>query len=129
MNIRITTLLAITLLGSSYVHSQNGGRRIMTLNEIYSLADTQSKTIKIYEAAVENADKNISVARNAYLPNVAFSASATYNGNAWVADRDFSNGQSYSSPHFGNNFAVEASQVVFAGGTIYHNLSFASSTC
>lgn len=122
MNIRITTLLAITLLGSSHVRSQDGGGRMMTLNEIYSLADTQSKTIKIYEAAVENADKNISVARNAYLPNVDFSASATYNGNAWVADRDFSNGQSYSSPHFGNSFSLEASQVVFAGGTIYHNI-------
>lgn len=122
MDIRITTLLAFTLLGSSHVHSQNSRGRIMTLNEIYSLADTQSKTIKIYEAAVENADKNISVARNAYLPNVDFSASATYNGNAWVTDRDFSNGQSYSSPHFGNNFSIEASQVIFAGGTIYHNI-------
>ncbi len=81
----------------------------MTLNELFSLADTQSKTIKIFEEAVSGASKDISVAKNAYLPNIDFSASASYNGNAWVADRNFSNGQSYSSPHFGNNFAIEAS--------------------
>lgn len=39
-----------------------------------------------------------------------------------MADRDFSNGHSFSSPHFGNSFSIEATQVVFAGGTIYHNI-------
>lgn len=122
MTTRIAILSIILLLGSSRACSQADGKRTLTLQEIFSLADTQSKTIKIYKAAAEAADKDISTARNAYLPNVDFSASATYNGNAWVADRDFSNGQSYSSPHFGNSFSIEATQVVFAGGTIYHNI-------
>lgn len=102
--------------------SAQPAERIMTLNELFSLADTQSKTIKIFEEAVSGASKDISVAKNAYLPNIDFSASASYNGNAWVADRNFSNGQSYSSPHFGNNFAIETSQVIFAGGSIYNNV-------
>lgn len=109
------------LLGSISMSAQPT-ERIMTLNELFSLADTQSKTIKIFEEAVSGASKDISVAKNAYLPNIDFSASASYNGNAWVADRNFSNGQSYSSPHFGNNFAIEASQVIFAGGSIYNNV-------
>lgn len=67
----------------------------MSLNELFSLADTQSKTIKIYESVVSGAEKDISVAKNAYLPSVEFSASATFNGNALVADRDFSNGHSF----------------------------------
>lgn len=86
--------------------------RVMSLDELYALADTQSKTIKIFETAVEGAGQEISVARNAYLPNVDVSVSASYNGNAWVADRNFSNGQNFTSPHFGNGFSVEASQVV-----------------
>lgn len=102
--------------------SAQSSKRIMTLNELFTLADSQSKTIKIYESAVTGADKDISVAKNELLPNVGFSASATYNGDAWVSDRDFSNGQSYSSPHFGNSFALEASQVVFAGGAIHNNI-------
>lgn len=97
-------------------------RRVMGLQELYALADSKSKTIKIYEAAVEVADKNINSAKNAYLPTLEFSASATYNGNAWVADRNFTNGQTFSSPHFGNSFALEASQVVFTGGAIQNNI-------
>lgn len=96
--------------------------RIMSLNELFSLADTQSKTIKIYESAVSGADRDVSVAKCAYLPSVEFTASVSYNGNAWVADRNFSNGQSFKSPHFGNSFAVEASQVIFAGGAIHYNI-------
>lgn len=38
------------------------------------------------------------------------------------SDRDFSNGQIFQSPHFGNSFTVEASQVVFAGGAIHNNV-------
>lgn len=96
--------------------------RVMSLNDLFICADTQSKTIKIYESVVDCAEKDISVAKNAYLPNISLTASATYNGDAWVSDRDFSNGQSFSSPHFGDNFAVEASQVVFAGGSIFYNI-------
>ena len=46
------------------------------------------------------------------------SLSASYIGNGVFMDRDFSNAQSVKMPHFGNNFAVEASQVIFAGGAI-----------
>ena len=102
--------------------SAQSSDRIMTLNELFALADSQSKSIKIYESAVTGADKDISVAKTALLPNIEFSASATYNGNAWVSDRDFSNGQTYTSPHFGNSFSLEASQVIFAGGAIHNNI-------
>ncbi len=61
--------------------------QIMSLDELFTLADKQSKSIKIFESAVTGADKDISVAKNAYLPTIDFSASATYNGNAWVSDR------------------------------------------
>lgn len=97
-------------------------KRVMGLHELFALADTQSKTIKVFESAVEGAGKDISVAKNAYLPDISFSASATFNGDAWVSDRNFSNGQTFSSPHFGNSFAIEASQVIFAGGSIHYNV-------
>lgn len=122
MNKRAIIISAgFSLLCSLGLFARTTGR-VMTIPELFSLADSQSKTIKIYEAAVEVADKNISAAKNAFLPDVGFSASATYNGNAWVADRNFSNGKTFSSPHFGNSFALEASQVVFAGGAIHFNI-------
>lgn len=95
---------------------------IMSLDELYSLADARNKTIKIFETAVTGAVRDIDVAKNAYLPEVEFSASASYNGNAWVSSRDFSNGQTFVSPHFGNSFSLEATQTVFAGGAIHHQV-------
>ena len=103
------------------ISAQTTGQ-VMSLTELYTLADSQSKTIKIFETTVKGAEQEISVAKNAYLPNIDFTASASYNGNAWVADRDFSNGQTFVSPHFGNSFSVEASQVIFAGGAIHNNI-------
>lgn len=94
----------------------------ISLGEMFSMADSLNKTIKVYEAAVDVADKELSAAGNALLPEINFSASASYNGNAWVSDRNFSGGQTFESPHFGNSFSVEASQVVFAGGAIHHNI-------
>lgn len=96
--------------------------QVFTLTDLYTLADKHSKSIKIFELAVTGAEQEISIAKNAFLPNIDITASASYNGNAWVADRDFSNGQFFSTPHFGNEFSVEASQVVFAGGAIHNNI-------
>ena len=48
--------------------------------------------------------------------NVSLSASYWGNGKLW--DRDFGNAMTVDMPHFGNNFAWEAQQVVYAGGAI-----------
>lgn len=118
----ITLIFTSFLLSAPFALSGQTTGRVMSLDELFALADTQSKSIKIFESAVTGAEKDISVAKNAYLPTVDFSASATYNGNAWVSDRDFSNGQTFASPHFGNSFSIEASQVIFAGGSIHHQV-------
>lgn len=88
----ITLIFTSFLLSAPFALSGQTTGRVMSLDELFALADTQSKSIKIFESAVTGAEKDISVAKNAYLPTVDFSASATYNGNAWVSDRDFSNG-------------------------------------
>ena len=118
----ITFIFTSFLLSAPFALPGQTTGRVMSLDELFALADTQSKSIKIFESAVTGAEKDISVAKNAYLPTVDFSASATYNGNAWVSDRDFSNGQTFASPHFGNSFSIEASQVSFAGGSIHHQV-------
>ena len=112
---------AVGLCSESGLAQPSG--RVMSLDEVFALADSRSTTIKIFETAVTGADQDIAVAKSAYLPDIDFSASASYNGNAWVSDRDFSNGQNFASPHFGNSFAVEASQVVYGGGAIRNRVA------
>lgn len=116
-----TIITSIILLCANEIMGQ-ASERFMSIEELFTLADANNKIIKIYEYAVTGADQNISIAKNALLPDIVFSASASYNGDAWVSDRDFSNGQTFSSPHFGDNFSIEASQVVFAGGAIYNEI-------
>ena len=37
-------------------------------------------------------------------------------GNGYLLDREFLNGQSVSMSHFGNNFAIKVTQLIYAGG-------------
>ena len=64
------------------------------------------------------AEEALKAAKAQRLPDVNVSLSASYWGNGKLWDRDFSNGMTIDMPHFGNNFAWEAQQVIYAGGAI-----------
>ena len=86
---------------------------------MFALADENSKTLKREDAAVAEAQQGVMVANSGYLPDIGISLSASYIGNGYLTDRDFANGQSIKMPHFGNNFAVEATQLIYGGDDAY----------
>ena len=92
--------------------------RRMTVDDLFQLVESNSKTLQETKISVEFAQKGIEAARAQRLPDVNATLSASYNGNVVVMDRDFTNANGYSSPHFGNSLALEAQQVVYAGGAI-----------
>lgn len=118
----LCTLLIVFILGSATSLWAQQQERTMSLDELFQLADSVSLALKSAESQSKVADAAVAVSKNRLLPDINFTASATYNGNAWMADRDFSNGQNLDSPHFGNNFALEVVQVVYAGGAIKHGI-------
>ena len=65
---------------------------VLTLEQIFALADENSKSLKIENASVIEAQQGVKVAKNAYLPDIDISLSASYLGNGCLMDRDFSNG-------------------------------------
>ena len=93
-------------------------KRRLTVEELFNLVEAGSKTLQEQKASVEFANQGVEAARSQRLPDVNASLSASYNGNVVVMDRDFTNANGFSSPHFGNSFALEAQQVVYAGGAI-----------
>ena len=93
-------------------------KRAMTVKELFELVETGSKTLQESKTSVDFAQKGVEAARAQRLPDVNASLSASYNGNVVVMDRNFTNAQGFSSPHFGNSFALEAQQVVYAGGAV-----------
>lgn len=90
----------------------------ISMERLFELADSRSKSIKAYEAVAKQTEEEIKVAKSARMPDIGISLSASCLGNVWLADRNFKNGQNEYMPHFGNNFAIEASQVIYAGGAI-----------
>ena len=116
MGLRQLVLLPVVVSAAIAVKAQTEQR--MTVDELFQLVESNSKTLQEQKISVEFAQKGIEAARAQRLPNVNASLSASYNGNVVVMDRDFMNAQGFSSPHFGNSFALEAQQVVYAGGAI-----------
>ena len=98
---------------------------VLTLEQLFALADENSKTLKAEDAAVIEAQQGVKVAKNGYLPDLDITLSASYLGNGCLTDRDFSNGQNIHMPHFGNNFAIQATQLIYGGGTVNNGVAMA----
>ena len=114
----------------------------MSLQSLYDLADRQSQRIKVSEAALKAAKEGVASAKSALLPSVEFSLQGSYTGNAFLMSRGFStsgtteyivpglgpqqvqNGKQ-PTPHWGNSFSAQATQVIYAGGAIRSGIEMA----
>ncbi|MDU1904161.1 MAG: TolC family protein [Dysgonomonas sp.] len=97
--------------------------RVLTLDEMFHLATENSKQLKLSRRGIDTAKKATDVARNSRLPSIDASLSFSYLGDGTIMDRELTNATRAPMPHFGNNFALEASQVIFAGGAISNSIA------
>ena len=95
-----------------------GKQEAMTISQLFDKIEGNSKSLTAAKTGVEAANLGIESAKSKRLPDLDASLSFSYIGNALLTDRDFSNVHGLKSPHFGNNFAFNAQQVVYAGGAI-----------
>ncbi|WP_080903433.1 TolC family protein [Parabacteroides sp. Marseille-P3160] len=123
----IKNIMVITSLVVSPIMSwgQSPQVRKMNIENMFDMAESNSRNIHVSDMAEKEAEQAVKVARNAKLPAIDASLSGSFLGNGWIADRDFSNGQKAAIPHWGNNFALEASQVIYAGGAISSSIEIA----
>ncbi len=117
----IVSLLAALCPGVLCAQQQ----RLLTIEELFRLADQQSKSIATQTTALREADEALREARNGRLPEIDLSLSASYLGDGYLTDRDFGGGMSIPMPHLGNNFAVEASQLIYGGGAVSRGIALA----
>ncbi len=90
----------------------------MDIAQLFDRIEENSKQLRASKSGVEAAGIGVAAAKSKRLPDLDASLTFSYIGNALLTDRDFGNAQGLSSPHFGNGFAFEAQQVVYAGGAI-----------
>ena len=138
--------LAVALMaeGAFFVPicAQDRAVQSMTLTTLYSLTDQQSQKVRVSEVALRAADEGVAAAKSALLPSVDLSLQGSYTGNAFMLSRGFStngttdyivpgvgavpvaNGKQ-DTPHWGNSFTAQVSQVVYAGGAIRSGIRMA----
>ena len=97
----------------------------MSIAQLFDKIEENSKSLVTAKTGVEAANLGIESAKSKKLPDLDASLSFSYIGNALLTDRDFSNVHGLSSPHYGNNFAFNAQQVVYAGGAINAGIKLA----
>ena len=130
----VSLLLAGGILWASAQSQTTGGtaaslpvskKENMTISQLFQKVEDNSKTLRTSLSGVEAAHLGIEAAKSKKLPDLDASLSFSYIGNALITDRDFSNVHGLKSPHFGNNFAFQAQQVVYAGGAINAGIKLA----
>ena len=134
--------LAVTMIVGAECCVPMCAQQRMSLQALFDLADQQSQRIKVSEVALKAAEERVASAKTALLPSVEFSVQGSYTGNAFMVSRGFStsgtteyivpglgpqqipNGKQ-PTPHWGNSFTVQASQVIYAGGAIRSGIEIA----
>lgn len=115
-NLRLLTGLFAAALSSVGACAQ--GHRVVTLSEIFNVAEARSAQLRPAITEQEEARREISVAKAGRLPDIDASLSVSYIGDGFTTKRNFSDYQKAPIPHFGNGFAVNISQPLYTGGAI-----------
>ncbi len=115
--------LAVLLVFSSYLKAQN--TKEMTIDDITAMAVAHHAQLKLNTKNIDIAKQQKEVTRLKQLPDISASATAFYLGNALIVDKDFSNTETMAMPHFGNTYAVEATELLYKGGLIKKSLEAA----
>ena len=113
-NLRLLAgLLPVALLSGGVC---SYGQSIITLEEIFEAAETNSAQLRPSFTAQTEAEREISVARAGRLPDINASLSLSYIGNGFTTERSFSDYQKAPIPHFGNGLSLNVTQPVYTGG-------------
>lgn len=120
----LTGLLAAALLGGG-VCVASGNRQVLSIEDLFKIAESNSTQLRPYFTAEEEARQGIDVARNERLPDINASLSFSFIGDGFTTKRDFTDCQKASIPHFGNTAGVSISQPVYTGGAIRTGIEMA----
>lgn len=124
-NRRLLTGLLAAALWSGGVCASGQARQILTIEELFEIAESNSAQLRPSFAAEEEARRETEVARSKRLPDIEANLSLSYIGNGFTTKRNFSDYQRAPIPHFGNRFGINISQPVYTGGAINAGIEIA----
>lgn len=107
-----------------YVQAQSLALR-QGLQQLYTTAEAHNASLVSMQAAVKTAEAGIETARMNKLPDINGQASFSYLGNARLWNRKFGESTSAPMPHYGNNFLLQAQQIIYGSGAIKSSITLA----
>ncbi len=116
MKKRLIMAVALATVGIQVFHAQNS--RPLDIQGLFTLIDTNNSSVRVSKTGIEAARHDVEAAKSQRLPDIKAQLSASFIGNALLTDRDFSEVHGLHSPHFGNQFIVDASQTIYSGGAL-----------
>lgn len=122
MKKRTITTTAVATLLSLHVRSQ---ATVNSLDDLFRMAEDKSQVIKVSRTAVESAEDAVVFAMSQRLPELGIEASVGYLGDGVLGDRSYKNWIHIDNPHFMNNAALKAQQVIYSGGRISSSIALA----
>ncbi|MCM1520433.1 MAG: TolC family protein [Lachnoclostridium sp.] len=125
-NLRLLTgLLTATLLSGAVCAADGVTPMVVTPEELFEIAESNSTQLRQAFSAEEVARKAVDVARADRLPDINANLSLSYIGDGFTTKRNFSDYQRAPIPHFGNNFGLDVTQPVYTGGAITAGIELA----
>lgn len=125
-NHRLLTGLFVTTLWSGGVCAVVGQtKQIVTIEDLFEMAETNSVQLRPSVAAEEEARREISVAHSGRLPDIKANLSLSYIGDGFTTKRDYSDYQKAPIPHFGNTLGVNITQPIYTGGAVERSIELA----
>lgn len=116
--------LGLLLLSYTSAYSQVS-QQSLSIEQAVNLALENHQQLKVTALNKDISEGQTQILKQQRLPNLAFTANASYIGDALILDKDFSKVMTKDMPHFGNSYAVQASELLFKGGAINKSIELA----
>ncbi|MBD5329835.1 MAG: TolC family protein [Bacteroides sp.] len=124
-NQRLLTGLCCIALSSVALCPVVATERVVSLEEIFLTAETNSVQMRPSFSAEKVAEEEQRVAKSNLLPDIEANLSLSYIGDGFTTKRNFADYQKAPIPHFGNGLGINVTQPVYTGGALTAGIEMA----
>lgn len=122
-NLRLLAGLLVAALAGTVECAQ--AQTVVTLDEIYRVAEARSAQLRPAASAREEAQRRISEAHSGRLPDINASLSLSYIGDGFTTRRGLGDYQRAPIPHLGTGLGITVEQPVYTGGAVTASIRMA----
>ncbi len=117
-----TLLLALCVFTAAPQVQAQEEVKNLSVPELFRLTRENHPNLKVSRADIAVARQGVAVAKTALLPAVTVGIQASYLGDAIILNPHLTDAVRRDMPHFGNSFAIQATELIWKGNTLQNNI-------